>query len=54
MERKTTPLATRMRPEGIEDIVGQDHLLGPSRALRRSLETGNLFSVIFWGPPGSG
>jgi len=54
MEGKTTPLATRMRPEGIEDIVGQDHLLGPSRALRRSLETGNLFSVIFWGPPGSG
>ncbi|UCG63518.1 MAG: replication-associated recombination protein A [Deltaproteobacteria bacterium] len=54
MERKTTPLATRMRPERIEDIVGQDHLLGPSRALRRSLETGNLFSVIFWGPPGSG
>jgi len=54
MERKTTPLATRMRPEGIEDIVGQDHLLGPSRALRRSLETGKLFSVIFWGPPGSG
>ena len=54
MERKTTPLATRMRPEGIEDIVGQDHLLGPSRALRRSLETGKLFSVIFWAPPGSG
>jgi len=54
MEGKTTPLATRMRPERIEDIVGQDHLLGPSRALRRSLETGNLFSVIFWGPPGSG
>jgi putative ATPase len=54
MEGKTTPLATRMRPERIEDIVGQDHLLGPSRALRRSLETGKLFSVIFWGPPGSG
>jgi len=54
MDRKTTPLATRMRPERIEDILGQDHLLGPSRALRRSLETGNLFSVIFWGPPGSG
>jgi putative ATPase len=54
MDRKATPLATRMRPERIEDILGQDHLLGPSRALRRSLETGNPFSVIFWGPPGSG
>jgi putative ATPase len=54
IDLKTAPLATRMRPERVDDIVGQDHLLGPSRALRRSLETGNLFSVIFWGPPGSG
>ncbi|UCH01249.1 MAG: replication-associated recombination protein A [Deltaproteobacteria bacterium] len=54
MDLKTTPLATRMRPERIEDILGQDHILGPSRPLRRSLETGNLFSIIFWGPPGSG
>jgi putative ATPase len=51
---KSTPLATRLRPERIEDVVGQDHLLGPSKPLRRALETGNLFSVIFWGPPGSG
>jgi putative ATPase len=43
-----------MRPERIEEIFGQDHILGPSGALRRSLETGNLFSIIFWGPPGSG
>jgi len=54
MQFKTTPLATRIRPERIEEILGQDHILGPSRALRRSLETGNLFSIIFWGPPGSG
>jgi putative ATPase len=54
MDLKTSPLATRMRPEMIEEIVGQDHILGPSRALRRSLETGNLFSILFWGPPGSG
>ena len=54
MDLKISPLATRLRPERIEDVVGQDHLLGPGRALRRSLETGNLFSVIFWGPPGSG
>ena len=54
MDLKTTPLATRMRPETIEDVVGQDHILGPSRPLTRSLETGNLFSILFWGPPGSG
>jgi len=54
MDLKTTPLATRMRPERIEEVLGQDHILGPSRALRRSLETGNLYSIIFWGPPGSG
>jgi len=54
MDLKTTPLATRMRPERIEEVVGQDHILGPSRSLRRSLETGNLFSILFWGPPGSG
>jgi putative ATPase len=54
MDLKISPLATRLRPDKIEDVVGQDHLLGRGRALRRSLETGNLFSVIFWGPPGSG
>jgi len=54
MDLKTIPLATRMRPESIEEVLGQDHILGPSRALRRSLETGNLYSIIFWGPPGSG
>jgi putative ATPase len=54
MNLRTTPLATRMRPERIEEILGQDHILGPSGVLRRSLETGNLSSIIFWGPPGSG
>jgi putative ATPase len=54
MDLGTAPLATRMRPERFEEVVGQDHILGPSSALRRSLETGKLFSVIFWGPPGSG
>jgi putative ATPase len=43
-----------MRPEIFEEVVGQDHILSPSSALRRSLEAGNLFSVLFWGPPGSG
>jgi len=54
MDLKTIPLATRMRPETIEEVLGQDHILGPSRALGSSLETGNLYSIIFWGPPGSG
>jgi putative ATPase len=54
MEPSQAPLADRMRPQAIEDIVGQGHLLGPDSALRRAMESGNLFSVIFWGPPGTG
>ena len=50
----TSPLADRMRPTKIEDMVGQDHLLGPKSVLRRALQSGHIFSVIFWGPPGSG
>ena len=48
------PLAERIRPTSIEEILGQDHLLGPESVLRRSLISGRVFSVIFWGPPGSG
>ncbi|RJR27190.1 MAG: replication-associated recombination protein A, partial [Desulfobacteraceae bacterium] len=48
------PLAERMRPRSVDEIIGQDHLLGPGRYLRRAIETGRPFSVIFWGPPGSG
>ncbi len=48
------PLADRMRPTRVEDLVGQDHILGPGRVLRQAIESGHLFSVIFWGPPGSG
>jgi putative ATPase len=43
-----------MRPEGLEEVEGQDHLLGPGRLLSRALNKGHIFSVIFWGPPGSG
>jgi len=47
MDLKTIPLATRMRPERIEEVLGQDHILGPSRALRRSLDTGqSVFNNI--------
>ena len=48
------PLADRLRPETLADVVGQDHLLGPDGALTRMLATGTLGSLIFWGPPGTG
>lgn len=48
------PLADRMRPDRIEDIKGQEHILGPERPLYRALMSGRIFSVILWGPPGSG
>jgi putative ATPase len=54
MEYPGTPLAERIRPNRIEEILGQDHLLGPESALRRAMMSGHIFSVIFWGPPGSG
>lgn len=48
------PLADRLRPESLDDVVGQDHLLGPEGTLTRFLSSGSLGSLIFWGPPGSG
>jgi len=48
------PLADRLRPEKLADVVGQDHLLGPDGALSRMLATGSLGSLVFWGPPGTG
>jgi putative ATPase len=54
MDYSGVPLAERMRPQRIEDIVGQEHLLGPKSVLRRAMLSGHIFSVIFWGPPGSG
>src|SRR5438034_2498807 len=48
------PLADRVRPRSIDEIVGQEHLLGPGRVLRAAIETGELHSMILWGPPGSG
>ena len=49
-----SPLADRMRPETIEDFVGQLHILGPDKPLRRQIERDELGSMILWGPPGSG
>jgi putative ATPase len=48
------PLADRMRPASLEEYVGQVHLLGPGKPLRRMLEGGHLHSMILWGPPGTG
>jgi len=48
------PLADRMRPRTLDEVVGQEHLLGPGRVLRAALERGELHSMILWGPPGSG
>ncbi|MDB5600587.1 MAG: rarA [Xanthobacteraceae bacterium] len=48
------PLADKLRPTILPDVVGQDHLLGPDGALTRMLETRSLGSMVFWGPPGTG
>ncbi|MDA8237163.1 MAG: replication-associated recombination protein A [Chloroflexi bacterium] len=49
-----TPLAARMRPRTLDEVVGQSHLLGPGAPLRRLVEGGRLPSMLLWGPPGSG
>ena len=48
------PLAARMRPRSLDDVVGQPHLLGPRRALRKLIESGDLSSIVLWGPAGTG
>ena len=48
------PLADRMRPGNLDEFVGQAHLIGKESLLRRAIEEDRIFSVIFWGPPGSG
>ncbi len=50
----TQPLAERLRPTRLEEVVGQDHILGPGGALGRMLAAGKMSSIIFWGPPGCG
>ena len=51
---KAAPLATRMRPRSLEEFVGQEHILGPGKLLRRAIEADRLPSVILSGPPGTG
>ncbi len=48
------PLADKLRPQKLSEVVGQDHLLGPDGTLTRMLETKSLGSLVFWGPPGTG
>jgi putative ATPase len=48
------PLADRMRPRDLDELLGQDRILGPGKALRRAIERDDLRSIILWGPPGSG
>ena len=48
------PLPERMRPRSFDEFVGQEHVLGPDRALRRAIDADRTPSFILWGPPGSG
>ncbi|AEF83517.1 AAA family ATPase [Leadbettera azotonutricia] len=48
------PLADRMRPQTLDDVIGQDHIVGPGRLLRRAIQADRLSSLIFYGPPGTG
>lgn len=52
--RSRAPLAARLRPRHLDDVVGQSHLVGPGRPLRALVERDRLTSAIFWGPPGTG
>lgn len=52
--RAMTPLASRLRPDSLDDFVGQQHLVGPGKILRQLIERDQISSMIFWGPPGVG
>ena len=52
--RARAPLAARLRPRTLDEVVGQAHLLGPGKPLRTLIESDRLSSVILWGPPGTG
>ena len=53
-EAPERPLADRMRPETLDEVAGQEHLLGPGMPLRKMIDSGKIFSFILWGPPGCG
>ncbi len=54
MKYQSVPLAERLRPTSLEQYIGQEHLIGENAVLRRSIESGRIHSMIFWGPPGVG
>ncbi len=54
LKKQEAPLATRMRPATLHEFVGQEHLVGEGRVLRKAIEAGRIPSIILWGPPGSG
>jgi putative ATPase len=54
LKKKEAPLAARMRPTTLREFVGQEHLVGEGRVLRKAIESGQLPSIMLWGPPGSG
>jgi len=51
---EVSPLADKIRPKSLNEVIGQDHLVEKGKPIRRIIETGKLFSMIFWGPPGTG
>ncbi|MBI4338506.1 MAG: replication-associated recombination protein A, partial [Chloroflexi bacterium] len=53
-QARTAPLAARMRPRSFDELLGQQHIVGPGRVLRRSIEADAVPSMVLWGPPGSG
>ena len=52
--RADAPLADRLRPQSLAEVIGQEHLTGPGRLLRRAVEADRIPSMILWGPPGTG
>jgi len=52
--KKEAPLAARMRPRTLDEVVGQEHILGPGKLLRRAIQADRVGSIILWGPPGTG
>ena len=54
LRKKSAPLADRMRPRTLEEYIGQQHIIGEGRLLRRAIQIDQLSSLIFYGPPGTG
>ncbi len=54
LRKREAPLAARMRPTTLKEFVGQEHVVGEGRVLRKAIDSSQLPSMILWGPPGSG